>query len=131
MWQIVTLGLIILIAYGQEEARQREMAPPPAPSAPKRPATRPVYEEVIMESISGKLYDNKENALKNARLWIVDKPTGKVLGETRTDDKGNYAIAVPKVDTVIVRASMEGKDFLERVYPFEVLLREGDIQLER
>ncbi len=132
MWRIVTLSLFFtLLAYGQEEARQRESAPALKPSVPPRQTPQSVYEVVVMETMSGKLYDNKENELKNARLWVVDKATGKVLGETRTDDKGNYALAVSRVDTVIVRASVDGKDFFERVYPFEVLLREGDIQLER
>lgn len=84
----------------------------------------------MMEMISGTLLDKNEQAIANARIWIVHKSTGKVLGETRSDASGSYAIAVPRVDTVILRVSVDGKAFMEKEYSFDSLLSSTEITFE-
>jgi hypothetical protein len=83
-----------------------------------------------MEMASGQIVDKSEKGLPNARIWIVDKSTGKVLGETRSDANGNYALAVPRVDSVIVRISVDGKAFMEREYRMESFLTLSDLTFE-
>lgn len=119
--------------WAQEESRHRESAPSPVKPAPPQPRPRispAPREEVIMEMLSGTLLDKDEKVLSNARLWIVDKATGKVLAETRTDAKGNYTIAVPRADTVILRASVDGKAFMEKEYAFDALLSATEVIFE-
>jgi hypothetical protein len=83
-----------------------------------------------MEMISGTLLNKNEQPIPNARIWIVHKSTGKVLGETRSDASGSYAIAVPRVDTVILRVSVDGKAFMEKEYSFDSLLSSTEITFE-
>ncbi len=129
------VGLLVGFSFlwAQEESRHREgMAPPPPKPAPKPAQNRPTLprEEVMMEMISGTLLDKNEQAIANARIWIVHKSTGKVLGETRSDASGSYAIAVPRVDTVILRVSVDGKAFMEKEYSFDSLLSSTEITFE-
>lgn len=77
-----------------------------------------------METLSGRVIDKQGTDPANIRLWFVDKSTGKVLGETRTDAQGNFALVLPTaVETVIVRMSREGKSFTEKEYSLSELLR--------
>jgi len=127
------VGLLVGFSFlwAQEESRHREgIAPPPPP--PKPAQNRPTLprEEIMMEMISGTLLDKNEQAIANARIWIVHKSTGKVLGETRSDASGSYAIAVPRVDTVILRVSVDGKAFMEKEYSFDSLLSSTEITFE-
>jgi hypothetical protein len=133
MRNLFWLGLLVGFSFlqAQEESRHREgIAPPPPP--PKPAQNRPTLprEEIVMEMISGTLLDKKEQPIPNARIWIVHKSTGKVLGETRSDASGSYAIAVPRVDTVILRVSVDGKAFMEKEYSFDSLLSSTEITFE-
>jgi hypothetical protein len=127
--QIALLAGVLSGGWAQEESRHRESVPPPVKPAPAQPRPTP-KEEVAMEILSGTLLDKDEKVLSNARLWLVDKATGKVLAETRTDAKGNYTIAVPRADTVILRVSMDGKAFMEKEYAFDTLLSATEIIFE-
>jgi len=127
--QIAFLAGVLSGGWAQEESRHRESVPPPVKSAPAQPRPTP-KEEVVMEMLSGTLLDKDEKVLSNARLWLVDKATGKVLAETRTDAKGNYTIAVPRADTVILRVSVDGKAFMEKEYAFDALLSATEVIFE-
>jgi hypothetical protein len=84
-----------------------------------------------METVSGKVVDKAGKQVSGLRLWFVDKESGRVLGETRTDDKGNFAVAISRAETLIVRMSREGKEFVEREYSMEELLQtEPEIPFE-
>ncbi len=129
IWAVL-LGCLFGFVQAQEESRQREgMAPPPRPPQSQSVAT-PRKTEVIMEMLSGTLLDKSEKAIANARIWLVDKATGKVLGETRSDQNGNYAVAVPRVGTVILRVSVDGKAFMEKEYPFDALVSSSEVIFE-
>lgn len=80
-----------------------------------------------MEAISGKVVDKNGTPTGGVRIWFVNKATGQVLGETRTSD-GKFALAITRADTVIVRLSREGKDFVEKEYPMEELLQ-GELEI--
>ncbi len=130
-WAGLLVGFSFL--WAQEESRHREgMAPPLPKPAPKPAQNRPTLPraEIMMEMISGTLLDKNEQAIANARIWFVHKATGKVLGETRSDVSGSYAIAVPRVDTVILRVSVDGKAFMEKEYSFDLLLSSTEITFE-
>ncbi len=129
--QIAFLAGVLSGGWAQEESRHRESVPPPVKPAPAQPRLIPTpKEEVVMEMLSGTLLDKDEKVLSNARLWLVDKATGKVLAETRTDAKGNYTIAVPRADTVILRVSVDGKAFMEKEYAFDALLSATEVIFE-
>jgi len=135
MRSLFWVGLLVGFSFlqAQEESRHREgIAPSPPKSAPKPAQNRPTLprEEIMMEMISGTLLGKNEQAIPNARIWIVHKSTGKVLGETRSDASGSYAIAVPRVDTVILRVSVDGKAFMEKEYSFDSLLSSTEITFE-
>lgn len=72
-----------------------------------------------METISGRVVDKSGQGLSGLRIWVVDKESGKVLGETRTGDKGSFALAISPAESLIVRMSREGKEFVEREYTLE------------
>jgi hypothetical protein len=132
MRNLFWVGLLVGFSFlwAQEESRHREgIAPPPSPKPAQNRPTLP-REEIVMEMISGTLLDKKEQPIPNARIWIVHKATGKVLGETRSDASGSYAIAVPRVDTVILRVSVDGKAFMEKEYSFDSLLSSTEITFE-
>lgn len=122
LWTVLAIPLL----WAQEESRARSEAP-----ASPRPTTRavqprpaPKEEVIIMETLSGRVIDKQGTDPANIRLWFVDKSTGKVLGETRTDAQGNFALVLPTaVETVIVRMSREGKSFTEKEYSLSELLR--------
>lgn len=124
MWAFVALPLL----WAQEEGRSHTNVP--VRRTPIRPATQaPEQEEVvIMETISGKVVSAKGEAQKSVRIWFVDRASGRVLGETRTDDKGNFAMAIQHADTIIVRMSREGKEFSESMYSLSELTR-SDLEL--
>lgn len=126
MWVAPILGLWGLVC-AQEESRHREGMAPVAKPPQTQPAPVPKQIEVVMEMLSGTLIDKNENAIPNARIWLVDKSTGKVLGETRSDASGNYAVAIPRVNTVILRVSVDGKAFMEKEYSFDTLLSASEI----
>jgi hypothetical protein len=131
MRNLLWVGLLVSFSFlqAQEESRHREgIAPPPPKPAQNYPAVP--REEIVMEMISGTLLDKKEQPIPKARIWIVHKATGKVLGETRSDASGSYAIAVPRVDTVILRVSVDGKAFMEKEYSFDSLLSSTEITFE-
>jgi hypothetical protein len=129
--QIAFLAGVLSGSWAQEESRHRESVPLPVKPALAQPRPTPTpKEEVVMEMLSGTLLDKDEKVLSNARLWLVDKATGKVLAETRTDAKGNYTIAVPRADTVILRVSVDGKAFMEKEYAFDALLSATEIIFE-
>ncbi len=126
VWMMLMGGLWGLV-WAQEESRHRE-GMTPAPKPPQtQPAPVPRQPEVVMEMLSGTILDKNENAIPNARIWLVDKSTGKVLGETRSDESGNYAVAVPRVSAVILRVSVDGKAFMEKEFSFDTLLSSSDI----
>jgi hypothetical protein len=127
--QIAFLAGVLSGGWAQEESRHRESVPPPVKPAPAKPRPTP-KEEIVMEMLSGTLLDKDEQVLSNARLWLVDKATGKVLAETRTDAKGNYTIVVPRADTVVLRVSVDGKAFMEKEYAFDALLSATEIIFE-
>mgnify|MGYP001053266469 CR=1 FL=1 len=130
VWVMVLGGLWGLIC-AQEESRHREGMTPATKPPQNQPAAAPrQIEEVVMEMLSGTLLDKNENGIPNARIWLVDKGTGKVLGETRSDANGNYAVAVPRVSTVILRVSVDGKAFMEKEYSFDTLLSASEIIFE-
>ncbi|GIV26023.1 MAG: hypothetical protein KatS3mg026_1715 [Bacteroidia bacterium] len=121
LWAVLALALV----WAQEESRTRQPtgAPPATRSVPVRSVPRPAPEEVvIMETLSGKVVEKNGTPLGGVRIWFVNKATGQVLGETRTDEKGNFALAIQRADTLIVRLSREGKEFVEREYPMEELI---------
>lgn len=124
MWAFVALPLL----WAQEEGRSHTNVP--VRRASIRPAAQaPEQEEVVvMETISGKVISAKGEGQKSVRIWFVDKGSGHVLGETRTDDKGNFAMAIQHADTIIVRMSREGKEFSESIYSLSELTR-GDLEL--
>lgn len=130
----VVLGLGIL--WAQEESRIRGATPtsarPTRSAVSPQPARPQAAEEVvIMETVSGKVVDKAGKQVSGLRLWFVDKESGRVLGETRTDDKGNFAVAISRAETLIVRMSREGKEFVEREYSMEELLQtEPEIPFE-
>ena len=128
VWVVLLAGVWGLVK-AQEESRHREgIAPAPKPSQ-NQPVAAP-KQEVVMEMLSGTILDKDEKAIANARIWLVDKSTGKVLGETRSDANGNYAVAVPRVGTVILRVSVDGKAFMEKEYAFDTLLSSSEIIFE-
>jgi hypothetical protein len=127
--QIAFLAGVLGGGWAQEESRHRESVPPPVNLLLPNPVQTP-KEEVVMQMLSGTLLDKDEKVLSNARLWLVDKATGKVLAETRTDAKGNYTIAVPRADTVILRVSVDGKAFMEKEYALDALLSATEIIFE-
>ena len=118
MRQAWTLALVALV-WAQEESRARENLPTAPKSAPVTRAITPKREVVVMETISGKVVDKSGEGLKGLRIWIVDKETGQVLGETRTGEKGSFALAITSVESLIVRISREGKEFFEKEYTME------------
>lgn len=120
----VALSLIGLI-WAQEESRLQETPSPrsiPRSSPKVKPQPQP-EEVVIMETLSGRVVNKQGEGTANLRIWFVDKATGKVLGETRTDNEGNFALAIPRADTLIIRMSREGKEFMEKEYPLSDLLQ--------
>ncbi len=127
---VVLLGGLSGLVCAQEESRHREGMTPATKPPQNQPAPVPRQAEVVMEMLSGTILDKNENAISNARIWLVDKSTGKVLGETRSDANGNYAVAVPRVGTVILRVSVDGKAFMEREYSFDALLSSSEIIFE-
>ncbi len=117
--------LAVAIVWAQEESRTRQptSAPPATRSAPVRSVPRPAPDEVVvMETLSGKVVEKNGKPMAGVRIWFVNKATGQVLGETRTDEQGNFALAIQRADTLIVRLSREGKEFVEREYPIEELI---------
>lgn len=118
MRQVWTLALVALV-WAQEESRARENLPTAPKPAPATRAVTPKREVVVMETISGKVVDKSGEGLKGLRIWIVDKETGQVLGETRTGEKGSFALAIPSAESLVVRMSREGKEFFEREYTME------------
>jgi len=127
---VVLLGGLSGLVWAQEESRHREGMAPVARPPQTQPAPPPKPVEIIMEMLSGTILDKNENAIPNARIWLVDKSTGKVLGETRSDASGNYAFAVPRVSTVILRVSVDGKAFMEKEYSFDTLISSSEIIFE-
>ncbi|RMF48836.1 MAG: carboxypeptidase regulatory-like domain-containing protein [Bacteroidetes bacterium] len=120
LWAVLALAM----GWAQEESRTRQPtgAPPATRSVPVRSVPRPAQEEVvIMETLSGKVLDKKGNPAAGVRIWFVNKATGQVLGETRTDEQGNFALAIQRADTLVVRLSREGKEFVEHEYTIEQL----------
>lgn len=116
-------ALAIAIGWAQEESRTRQPTPTTPRSAPVRSVPRPAPEEVVvMETLSGKVVEKNGQPLGRVRIWFVNKATGQVLGETHTDEQGNFALAIQRADTLIVRLSREGKEFVEREYALEELI---------
>lgn len=113
-----SLALLALV-WAQEESRARENVPTAPKPAPVTRAVTPKREVVVMETISGRVVDKSGEGIKGLRIWIVDKETGQVLGETRTGDKGAFAMAIAAAESLIVRMSREGKEFVEREYTLE------------
>jgi hypothetical protein len=111
--------------WAQEESRVQETpSPRKTPRSVPKVKPQPQQEEVIvMETLSGRVVNKQGEGAANLRIWFVDKATGKVLGETRTDNEGNFALAIPRTDTLIIRMSREGKEFMEKEYPLSDLLQ--------
>lgn len=115
IWTFALLSLV----WAQEESRSRENLPTAPKPAPVTRSVTPKREVVVMETISGRVVDKSGEGIKGLRIWIVAKETGQVLGETRTGDKGNFALAIAAAESLIVRMSREGKEFVEREYTLE------------
>lgn len=120
----VALSLLTLM-WAQEESRVQETPSPRSiPRSLPKAKPQPRQEEiVIMETLSGRVVNKQGEGAANLRIWFVDKATGKVLGETRTDNEGNFALAIPRADTLIIRMSREGKEFMEKEYRLSDLLQ--------
>lgn len=124
--KLLWTALAISLLWAQEESRARGEAPAPRPTTTRSVPTHqtPKEEIIVMETLSGRVVDKQGTDQGNIRLWFVDKGTGKVLGETRTDAQGNFALVVPATaETVIVRMSREGKSFTEKEYSLSELLQ--------
>lgn len=124
--KLLWTALAISLLWAQEESRARGEAPASRPTTTRSVPTRqtPKEEIIVMETLSGRVVDKQGTDQGNIRLWFVDKGTGKVLGETRTDAQGNFALVVPATaETVIVRMSREGKSFTEKEYSLSELLQ--------
>lgn len=104
------VGTLCLWAQVESRDRGRKLPPPKA-----SPAPRPTPVEVSYIIISGTITDPNHDPVSEARVWIVDHKSGKVLAETQADKRGNFGFAIPKVDTLILRVSKDDK-FYERIY---------------
>ncbi|MCS7188746.1 MAG: hypothetical protein RMJ66_05450 [Bacteroidia bacterium] len=116
------LLIVLSLLWAQEEGRAREGATASRKTKGVSEARSEPEVVLSMETLSGRVVDRGGKGLSNIRLWIVDKQTGKVLGETKTGEGGNFALAVPVVEKVIVRMSREGKEFVEREATLEELV---------
>ncbi|MGQ9863924.1 MAG: carboxypeptidase-like regulatory domain-containing protein [Bacteroidia bacterium] len=111
-----------LCLWAQVESRERgSELPKPSPKTPAAP--KPAVTEVSYITISGTASDSSQSPLTEARVWIVDQKSGKVLGETQADKRGNFGFAIPKVESVILRISKDDK-FYEKAYTLEEIQRD-------
>ncbi|MCS6790204.1 MAG: carboxypeptidase-like regulatory domain-containing protein [Bacteroidia bacterium] len=123
IWTLLLVGLL----WAQEESRTpvKETTTRSAKVSPRSGgASRPAKEEVVvMETISGKVVDKKGKELGQAHLWFIDPQTGETLAESQTDSKGNFAVAVPRREELLVRIGHANKTS-EKPYPINELLEE-------
>ncbi|MCS7297494.1 MAG: carboxypeptidase-like regulatory domain-containing protein [Bacteroidia bacterium] len=120
VWGVMILAML----WAQEESRTRENVQGLRPSVGKVPRSAPKEEVIVMETVTGEVADKAGKPVSNLRLWIVDKESGKVLAETRTDEKGGFALVIPaSAQKLIIRMSHEGKSFTEQEYTLSDLLQ--------
>lgn len=117
--------MLLAALWAQEESRSHTTTPTSTRSQTRAvsPAPPAKQEVIVMETVSGQITNKSGEGVANLKLWILDKATGKVLGQTVTDNEGNYALVIPaSAQSVIVRMSKDGKSFTEKEYNLNDLI---------